>query len=70
MNLTADETQTLLNALSAAYGPGYSQDQKLAQLQVKLSVHLEVMRRRENRILGRELGEIAKAVNKPRPWEI
>jgi len=45
--LTVAEIQLILSALSAKYGSGYSDDPRVASLQVKLSVMLEMAARME-----------------------
>lgn len=43
MRLTKEEVQLLLRLLREKYGPGYSEEPGVGQLQAKLSVMLEVL---------------------------
>lgn len=45
MSLDAEEIRLILDIINKAHGPGYSKDERVAKLQAKLSVLLEVKER-------------------------
>lgn len=47
MRLTVEEINAILNALRSVHGAGYAKDPKIAALQAKLSIMLEVAQARE-----------------------
>jgi len=45
MGLNAEEIRLILDIINKAHGPGYSKDDRVAKLQAKLSILLEVKER-------------------------